>query len=272
MRIDSHCHTKEFSFDGIMTGEELLEGAIAHGLDAVVITDHYEQDYPFTLENPEIFSIEEYFTAIDGWQRIAGERLIIRKGIELGYQPHLAAEYSTLVRGHAFDSVLLSAHLFRGTDPYYTTDCFSDDKSESYTAYINELCEMVEKYSDFDILAHYDYLPRYAPYEDVYMYYENAPEAFDRLFRILIRKGKSLELNTRSMTGLKKRGASRLLPDKAIYLRYRELGGRYVTLNSDSHEPSTFGLYFEEAQDFLRECGFTNTTVFVGRKPVAVEI
>lgn len=41
MRIDLHLHT-DFSYDGLYTPKEMVEAAIAKGLDAICITDHGE--------------------------------------------------------------------------------------------------------------------------------------------------------------------------------------------------------------------------------------
>jgi len=269
---DSHCHTSNFSFDGHMTGEELIEGAIAKNLKAVVITDHYEMDYPYPTDFPEIFDIPTYLSTIERWQEKANGSLIVRKGIELGYQPHLGKIYEKLIQNHSFDSVIASCHLFKDVDPYYDSSCFSKEKEKSFSEYIHSLCDMMEDFSDFDILAHYDYLSRYSPYEEKKIKYEYVPEAFDRLFSLLISEKKSLEFNTRSIYKLRQIGHTNFFSDEKIYKRYKELGGSMVTLSSDSHDPSTFALLFDEASAFLKKCGFTELTVFEKRKPFGIPI
>ena len=273
MRTDNHCHTSNFSFDGKMSGFELVEAAIEYGHDIITITDHYEMDYPHPQEKPVIFNLDEYFTAIAEWQEAAGDELVLQTGIELGYQPHLADIYTELVQSMPFDCVIASCHLFRGVDPYYDKTCFTEFQNSPsgreavYHAYINSLSDMIESFAEFDILAHYDYLCRYVPYDDKKITYQSAPEAFDRLFRLLIQKNKSLELNTRSIRNLYLAGCPDFMPDKEIYLRYKELGGKYVSLSSDSHDASTMGLYFKEAGYFLKNCGFEQLTIFRNREP-----
>ena len=315
MRIDSHCHTHCFSFDGKMHPEDLASTATRTGLAAVVVTEHYEPDYPYPTDNPSVFSLDEYFSATKSWQKLCDsafaqqitngngtvasapcsppqhvsdaslapetesakaspltEPVQIRAGVELGYQPHLREHFSDIVRRYPFDSVTLSSHLFRGVDPYFSPDCFTADQAETYAAYIHELADMAEAFQDFDILAHYDYLLRYAPYPDVQVRYSHAPAAFDRLFRILIAGGHSLELNTRTLLQLPSIDGKHATPDADIYLRYRELGGQYVTLGSDAHQASYLGYGFTEAEQFLRDCGFDFVTVFEKRRAVRVNI
>lgn len=273
MKTDNHCHTSDFSFDGKMSGFELIEAALSYGLDIITITDHYEMDYSYPEDKPVVFDLDSYFSAINEWQETAGNALVIQAGIELGFQPHLSALYSKLIRSMPFDSVIASRHLFKGVDPYYSKECFYSDSSvllspeDIFREYIHSLSDMVETFTDFDILAHYDYICRYMPFEEKKITYQSAPEAFDRLFNLLIRGEKSLELNTRSIRNLQLLGCSDLMPDKEIYLRYKELGGKYISLNSDSHDPSTMGLYFKEASHFLKECGFEMLTIFRNRKP-----
>ena len=46
----------------------------------------------------------------------------------------------------------------------------------------------------------------------------------------------------------------------AVCRKYRELGGRFVTLGSDAHRVSAVGNYFARAVDFVRELGLTVVT------------
>jgi histidinol-phosphatase (PHP family) len=53
-----------------------------------------------------------------------------------------------------------------------------------------------------------------------------------------------LELNTRRLG--ERRAVKELVP---IYTRYRELGGRYVTLGSDAHAADAIGAHFAAAEE-----------------------
>ena len=272
MFVDNHSHTSNFSFDGERTGEELVAEALQKNLDRVVLTDHYEKDYPYPEETVETFDIEEYFAMIDCWNDIAGGRLELKKGIELGYQPHLRDFYEEFTGCFTFDCVIASSHLFCGIDPYYSLECFDPIKEKGYADYLNELADMAERFSSFDVLGHYDYVARYAPYPDKRMTYRCAPEAFDRLFRALIDGKKSLEMNTRSIFHMRNLGCPDYLPDEEVFLRYREMGGYMVTLGSDSHETSTLAKFFDEAVVFLKACGISHLTTFEKRYPTLIPL
>ena len=58
------------------------------------------------------------------------------------------------------------------------------------------------------------------------------------------------------------RAVEELVP---VYKKYRELGGRYVTIGSDAHKVAAVGNYFERALEFARELDLTPVT-FCERK------
>ena len=71
-------------------------------------------------------------------------------------------------------------------------------------------------------------------------------------FKVLIKKNKVIELNTRRLND--KKAVDSLIP---IYKRYRELGGKYVTIGSDSHNKESIGKNFDVALNIIKECNLT---------------
>jgi histidinol-phosphatase (PHP family) len=272
MYTDSHNHTSEFSGDAAMTAEELFAAAIETGLDAVVITEHYEADYPHEIDKQLVFEIDRYFEAFQRWRDSVPGGLNIYSGIELGYQTHLTDSYNKLTSKNNFDSVILSNHLFRGKDPYFFRDCYLDLKETVYGDYLDELTDMVQSGTDFDIVGHYDYISRYAPYADSRFLYKDAPEAANRFLSAVVMSGKSLEINTRSINKNIAKGYQNAWPDRTLMGKYISLGGERVTLGSDSHDASTVGCLFAETAAYLYECGFRELTTYVGRNEIRTPI
>jgi histidinol-phosphatase (PHP family) len=270
MITDSHVHTKHFSGDGKMTVDELMEAARVQGLGSLVITEHYDDDFPHDMEGPMIFDLNVYHSTYLKWLEAAPEGLGIRLGIELGYQPQLVDRYSELSTRIPFDSIILSNHLFDGKDPYFFRECYNRDKRVLHEEYILSLAEMAERCDFYDILGHFDYIVRYSSHPDPIMRYKDCPEAFDRLFIALIEHGKSLEINTRTIQKLRRAGVIDLesFPDSDALLRYRELGGKRITLGSDAHETSSLALLFDETIRYLRGLGFEYNTTYVDRKEI----
>ncbi|MBO4928016.1 MAG: histidinol-phosphatase HisJ family protein [Clostridiales bacterium] len=266
MYTDNHNHTKHFSSDAKMTAQQLIDTCKGLNMYGVAVTEHYEGDYPHDIGAPQIFDLDSYFETGKTWKEYAGD-FPVRMGIELGWQKHLPAFYDEMVSKYPFDVVILSNHLFRGKDPYFFRDGYEQDMVSVYTQYIEEMAQMAEDCSNYDIIGHYDYINRYGPYEDPQIRYAHCPEAFDRLFKAIISKGKALEINTRSIDKMRKRGfdSAYSMPDPGILSRYYEMGGRIIAMGSDSHDNDTLCIHFDETARYLASFGFTENSYFVGR-------
>lgn len=267
MITDSHNHTKHFSPDAEQTVNELILSAKAKGCKRIGITEHYEIDFPDDGINWE-FDLNEYKQSFDSWKKNSGDVELLM-GIEFGYQSHTAEAIDKKAIEIRLDVVLLSVHLFRGKDFYTYRDCYKLPKKELHKEYIGIQAEMCERCNNFDVAAHYDYINRYTDNKNNFVLYEDCPDEFDRLFEALISKEKALEINTKSIQKHKEGGFTRTLPDPAILNRYREMGGKLITLGSDSHFADTFGVCFDEATEYLRSLGFKEAFYYKDHKPYA---
>ena len=265
MITDGHNHTKHFSVDAGQTIDELINEARSKGFKRIGITEHYEIDYVDDGLN-WMFDLNEYDRTFDLWRKKAGD-IELLKGIELGYQSHVAEEIDKTAASIPFDVVLLSVHLFRGKDFYVDRECYLMPARELHSEYINIMTEMCEKCDNFDVVAHYDYINRYTDNKNDYMTYQECPKDFDRLFEVMIAKEKALEINTKSIQKHRDGGFTRFLPDAELIDRYREMGGNLITLGSDSHFPGTFAVCFNEAVEYLRSLGIKETVYYKDRKP-----
>ena len=87
-------------------------------------------------------------------------------------------------------------------------------------------------------------------------------EITDEIFRVLIQKGKGIEVNT---SGKDRCGA--FLPDEAYLRRFKELGGEIVTVGSDAHSFDRVGQYCKEACELVNQI-FGHICTFEDRKPI----
>ena len=268
MLTDGHNHTRHFSPDAEQSIDELIKSAKDEGCRRIGITEHYEIDFPDDGVN-WMFDLNKYQETFKTWREKAGSDMELLMGIEFGYQTHVAEEIDRTAQQIPFDVVLLSGHLFNRKDFYVHRDCYKLPKVELHTQYIGILAEMAERCNNYDIIAHYDYINRYTDNKNNFVLYEDCPEQFDRLFEALISKEKALEINTKSIQKHKEGGFSRFLPDEAILNRYKEMGGKLITLGSDSHFPDSFGVCFDEATEYLRSLGFNEVFFFRKHQPVA---
>ena len=265
MITDGHNHTKHFSVDAEQTIDELITAAKQMGFPRIGITEHYEIDFPDDGLN-WMFDLEEYNRVFPEWQAKAGD-LELLKGIEFGYQTHVAKAIDETASLIPFDVVLLSVHLFEGKDFYVHRECYQIPAKELHRQYIAMMAEMCEKCDNFDVAAHYDYINRYTDNKSDFVTYGECPEEFNRFFEALISKGKALEINTKSIQKHRDGGFTKSLPDPEIIRRYKDMGGKMICFGSDSHFKGTLGVCFNEAVEYIRSLGFTEAVYFKDRKP-----
>lgn len=243
MLFDSHIHTC-FSADSSMTAQEALAAAAGQGI-GLVFTEHIDFSYPGALKF--LFSPEEYWRA---YEPLRGEGLAL--GAEVGLVPGEKEEAKAFLDRAPFDQVIGSIHLLDGRDLYEPAGYEHRAQRDMYGAYFRLMAEMVREHSYIDVLGHIDYISRYAPYDSPGIRYEEYGAEIDDVLRAVIETDTVLELNTRRFHEVQAR--EELLP---IYRRYRELGGKYVTLGSDAHTPGAVGAHLAEARQMSEACGLT---------------
>lgn len=264
MVSDTHNHTCHFSFDAEMSIYELIKAAKDNEISSVAVTEHYELGF-----DDQIFDIPQYADAFKTWKSLSQNKVNLLIGIEFGYQKHLASEVDILAETIPFDQIILSNHLVDGQDIYYYRECYKRPKEELYSEYIEAMAEMAELCNNYDIIGHYDYINRYSNYRNKQMLYSDCPKAFDHLFEVMTAKNKCLEINTRSIHKLRKRRVKEYMPDSAIIKRYIEMGGKMISLGSDSHTANTLGMHFDETVEYLKANGINEVYHFEKRVPVA---
>ena len=207
-----------------------------------------------------VFDRDEYFK-----QNMPLRTDDILLGIEIGLQPYLAKENDKVAEGYPFDYVMGSVHCMNKKDLYEAEAYEELTREEAIKLFLEDSIKCVELHENFDAFGHIDYICRYMPYADKNMYLSDAPELFDKLFKLLIEKNKPLEINTRRLDN--KEAVDKLLP---LYRRYYELGGRYCTIGSDAHYKEHVGRRLDIATDISREIGLKQV-YFKNREMIVLE-
>ena len=251
MIFDSHVHTK-FSADSEMSAADAIARAQSLNL-GVVFTEHF--DYGLELDGKS-FSFDAA-TYMNEYKNFRGEN--VRLGVEVGLRKSARAANEKFIASADFDFVIGSIHLVDDLDIYYPEFYADKDKTTAYRKYFQQMATEIEV-ADFDALGHIDYICRAAPYDNPEIDYENFSTEIDAVLKIIVGREKVLELNTRRFNS--DRAVRELVP---VYKKYRELGGRFVTIGSDAHRVSAVGNYFKQAVDFVRELNLTAVT-FRNRK------
>ena len=245
MLFDSHVHTK-FSADSEMLAQEALKSAEQTGL-GLVFTEHlYLESSPvdFTFD-PEAYWQE--------YSSLRGENL--RLGVEVGMREKTLEGSRAFVERVPFDQVTGAIHFMDDLDLYYPDFYQDKEKETAYRRYFQDMAENLHTHSFVDVLAHIDYVARYAPYDNPELDYGSFRQEIDEVLKAAIETDTVLELNTRRL------GDSLALKELVpIYARYKELGGRFITLGSDAHKHEDIGAHFGAAREMAAALGLTVVT------------
>ena len=253
MIFDSHSHTV-FSADSEMKAADALAAAEKAGL-GLVFTEHLDLDYPGTTDFT--FDPVEYWRQ---YELLRGSQL--RLGVEVGMQGSTADRSRAFVEKVPFDLVIGSIHMVDGQDIYYKEAYGTESKEVFFAKYYQQMAQNIRQHDFIDVLGHIDYIARYAPYDNPEIQYGVFADAIDAVLQAAVETNTVLELNTRRMGS--RIAIKELIP---VYARYRELGGRQVTLGSDAHTADAVGNYFQEAREVADVLGLHIVT-FVGRRMV----
>jgi histidinol-phosphatase (PHP family) len=272
--FDNHNHS-QFSFDGKRTTVETsARAAAAAGLKGICFSDHCDHYVPpmkadFEDLQPEHFNIPEQQAEIDRVQLLLGSRIKILKGIEIGMYEECHEEIRKVLSENSFDQVLASVHYIEQTDPYYGGYYEDKDWKQAYGGYLETIFREMTWLRDFDIMGHYDYIVRYAPYPVTSIRYRDFSDIFDEMFRYLIHEGKALEINTKSYEGHRGRIVEL---DNDVLIRYCDMGGEIISLGSDSHESSRVGAGFAHHAALLKSLGFRWTAHYESRRLIQLPL
>ncbi len=263
---DSHTHTR-FS-DAKNTVSEMCQAALGR-VDEICITDHFEPVLEFTGiyqdydENEAEKQIREQAQLLEG-------RLVVSYGIELG-QPHQEPEKTKrLLDAHDFDFTIGSIHSLRDMDDFCHYDYRSyteDDFKKLIDKYIDETHEMIGL-GGFCSLGHFGYPLRY--------FYACSKEydllkhksGIEKMLELLIGQGIALEVNTASLYY----SLAKVLAYPEIVDMYYRMGGRLITLGSDTHAVDDIGHALPETQKMLKDIGFTEFTVYHKKQPIQMKL
>lgn len=268
---DSHTHSSN-SFDAENTVDELCQRALGLGLYSLTITDHCEANYYDDPEHSEFgdFSkrIPQSVKDIEQARLKYGNQLKLYCGLELGEPMQGLSAAARALRLAEFDFVLASVHNIMDEQDFYWLEYREDTVDDLLHRYFAEVF-LTARWNHFDSLAHLTYPFRYIKKKlglDVDT--GRFKDQIDLILRTLALNGKALEVNS---SGLRQE-IGKTLPGREVITRFKELGGRYVTVGSDAHCCADLASGIERAYELLRDCGFTHYTVYEKHKPVLLAL
>ena len=186
---DNHNHS-QFSFDGGRTSVgKTVNSAIGKGLAGVCFTDHCDFFVPpmkakYEEYVPEVFDVEARNAEIDKVNAKCPRDFHIFKGIEIGVQKSERDKIAAHLEKYSFDEIIASVHYLDDTDPFWGGYYEGKTWRYAYGHYLETLYdEMVWLGDRFDIMGHYDYVTRYAPYPECSILYKDFPDILDSMLR-----------------------------------------------------------------------------------------
>lgn len=265
--IDLHTHTDN-SFDGHHSTMFLCETAYMKGLRAVAFTDHLEMD-AFFRDNFDRTAIQSFFEVAKARSAFNG-KLMVCVGAELGQAVYSKPVAEKLLDTMKYDFVIGAIHNLPEVQDFYYMNF--DDESIDYMALLGQYFEWELKLAEwarFDTLAHLTYPLRYI----VGNYKKSVDmskfsEIIDEILITLIKNQKALEINTAGL----RQPIGITSPDESIIRRYRELGGKLITIGSDAHYAEHLGAGIEQGYELALKCGFDSIAVYQNRVPTMVPI
>jgi len=273
MLSDCHLHTC-FSGDSETEVSLQIEQAIRLKMDHVCITDHHDYGcYSANGKQEFILDFDSYIPAIKKIREKYRDRIDVLTGMELGLQLHIASDLEKQMEkyGSEFDFIIGSSHFVDGLDvylpEYFERSPYADpekQEEERYRHYFETTLHRIVSMDYFDSFGHLDFVVRYGPHKNKYYSYEKFKDVIDAILEVLLRKDKALEVNT----GGYRYGLGEPDPNEDIIRRYREMGGKLITVGSDAHVPGDVGCEFDRTAALLKRCGFREYTIYEKREPV----
>lgn len=254
-------HTHSTYDDGKSTLEEMAAAARSLGLTHFGFSGHSyargDEDYCIPREK-----VEEYLAQARELQRRYAGEMEVFVGLELDFFGE---------KPQGLDYVIGSVHSVAGPDGRRwwvdesaaaarraVEEAFGGDWYRYTDAYYDLAAQLPEK-TGCDWIGHFDLVSKFNQQdprfdEESPRYLKRALEAMEHLAA----QGVCFEVNTGAIT----RGYRAVpYPTLTMLRRLRELGGE-VILNSDAHHTSHLCGFFREAEELLREAGFTHRNIW----------
>ena len=272
MLADYHVHS-EFSDDSFYAVDDVCCDAVKLNLEEICFTDHVDYGVKPDIAGPDTRIVDgkavtnvdypRYFEALSAAREKFASDLAVKSGLEFGVQSHTIPQFNALFErwGSEMDFAILSIHQV-GDLEFWTGDFQRGRTQQEYNdAYYAEMLAVVEQFKHYSVLGHLDLIKRYDP-AGIYLF-EKSRDVIAEILTRVIADGKGIEVNTSSF----RYGLADLQPCTEILRLYRDLGGRIVTIGSDSHKPEHLGAYIALVRRRLAALGYREWCTFDKGEP-----
>lgn len=257
---DCHLHS-DLSFDSSEPMENYVKIAAANGDECFITTEHMDLESHFA-------NGDDIAADFDRQQQIIRELnekypVEILFGIEIGWRKDIHSRNLQIAEKYPFDMIILSLHESDYCDVAFPEFRQGKTIDQCYNEYLCLVENAIRSFDNFDTFAHIDYVLRYIGHTDL----EKHREKLSDIFRLLIEKGKALEINTKVIQ--QPESVERM---EYIIKLYASLGGRKVTVGSDGHSVQRYKNGFSLVFDTLKKYGINQVCLYRKRREICVYI
>ena len=285
--VDSHTHAyAHYSEPGVKPPRrvnEMVEAAMAVGLSAITLNDHFPLPLGFADPTPDLdcaMPMNDYSTyqaEVTTAQQLYGDRILVLRGAEVDYLPGYKDWTRQELEKYDFDSRTGSVHflgnngkneLLLDFDSHGFAQCvdYYRDIRTTVQEYYKRIRAMVDT-GMFDIVGHPDLVKKY---NDGTLFTGSETWYRSEVTKTLDGIAKScmaIELNTSGWD----KTCKEQYPSEWI-LREAFARNIPITLSSDAHKPEDVGKNIDRAVVLAKNVGYTSVVRFVKRKKEEVTI
>jgi len=266
--LDAHLHTN-LSPDSDVVIDVYAAAALDRGITELAITDHVDFEPGAPAFGYATYADRERVVrkAAERW---GPQGVAIRFGVELTYDRQWESDIREHLARHSYDFTIGSVH-DRVDSVYGPSRVRSWVEGRSLRDIVAPSFDEVEAAARsglFDALGHLDVVKRYLHPHVIKEAFADAPELYEPILGALVDSGTALEINT---SGLR-HPVGESYPSATIVRRFRELGGRAITVGSDAHRAEHFGWALADGYQYAMDGGFQALTFRRGYESVQVDI
>ena len=267
--LDAHLHTN-LSPDSDVAIDIYAASALERGVAELAITDHVDFEPGAPAFGYATFADRERVVR-QAAERWGPQGVSIRFGVELTYDRTWERDIREHLARHTYDFTIGSVH-DRVASPEYSPGrvrgWVAGRSLREIVAPSFDEVEAAARSGLFDALGHLDVVKRYLHPHVTTDQLAAAPELYEPILVALVQSGTALEINT---SGLR-HPVGETYPSAAIVNRFREIGGRAVTVGSDAHRAEHFGWALADGYQYAMDAGFAALTFRRGGDSVEVPI
>lgn len=275
--VDIHSHSN-ISPDGNDPPEDMASRAAELGVRHFGLTDHLELDRAGDEKWDPAAALKHMRPAYEKLHREYDGRMNVYFGVEMGQALHDLPVAERILAENDFDYVIGSVHR---TEHYKNIRLIADDEQERCCAVKEHYEEMLAlaEWGKFSVLAHMTFLLRFTGVDTPnglvtdktkrsQAAFETHKPIIDKILQTIISKEIALEVNCSGY----RFGFGSPMPSAEFLKRYRELGGRLITVGSDAHRTGDIASGIPEGCGLLKELGFSEVCVFEKKEPKFIKI